>query len=431
MDNFYLLKPGIVFDCDLGKASVIEFIDYGSQGEIYLVEINKKRYAFKFFYKHLANNDLKNSILSLIKSSFNIDGFTWPLSLVELNDSFGYVMNLKPKDYVSGNYCMSNDISMNYDTYIKLCINLCDAIQKIHACDYSFNDISLSNMTFSPQSGDILLVDCENISKNECSSNVVGTCGYMAPELISNRFLSPSTKTDLHSLAVVLFQMLIGVHPYDGKKEYYMSGDKTNEDVELLYGVNNAQFIFADENDLDKYIVDTEPSHISAKYWWNFQPDAIKELFKRAFVDGVNNPKKRPIASIWKKAFINYLGMLQKCDYCGNIQISSCNSSVYQRCTECKSKLFVPYLLVNNIKIPLQNNKVIFENFFNSYEGFKQLIFVDFRNNSVRFKNLSCAKFVFDNVIYKRNETTPYVSKNIDLEIERFKCKLYLEENIL
>ena len=72
---------------------------------------------------------------------------------------------------------------------------------------------------FDPENGEVRICDNDNVSvNNQATGAVSGTPRFMAPEIVRGE-LGPSTQTDLFSLAVLLFYMLVNHHPLEGARE--------------------------------------------------------------------------------------------------------------------------------------------------------------------------------------------------------------------
>ena len=104
-------------------------------------------------------------------------------------------------------------------------------------------------MFFDPASGDILVCDNDNAVVDGRQAGIEGTMEFMAPELVrADPGATPCTQTDLHSLAVLLFMMLMNHHPLLGAREYHIRLFDESAQA-LLYG-REPVFIFdpADES---------------------------------------------------------------------------------------------------------------------------------------------------------------------------------------
>ena len=140
---------------------------------------------------------------------------------------------------------------------------------------------------------------------------VVGTRGYIAPEVLETMNLSrrdprrklPSTYTDLHALAVLIYEYLLLRHPLIGPKLH--APEESELDDFLTLGPK-ALFIEDPKDrsnrpdDLGVTIQDLGP--------------ALEELFLRAFADGLHHPEERPSAMEWEKALAKSLDLLHRCE---------------------------------------------------------------------------------------------------------------------
>jgi serine/threonine protein kinase len=95
-----------------------------------------------------------------------------------------------------------------------------EALDALHSAGWMHADVKPTNVFISPE-GHVTLVDLGFARRSgEIGSAVdrcvVGTCNYIAPEMITSA-LRPDIRSDIYSLGVVLFQMLSGRLPYEGK----------------------------------------------------------------------------------------------------------------------------------------------------------------------------------------------------------------------
>jgi serine/threonine protein kinase len=119
----------------------------------------------------------------------------------------------------------------------------------------------------------------------------------MAPEIVRGEAL-PSTQTDLFSLAVLLFLMLVNHHPLEGRRE----ADIHCFDLPAmtkLYGTEPL-FIF---DPLDHSNEPLRGYHDNALAFWPVYPTFLRELFTRAFTDGLRDPEHGRIReTTWRAA---------------------------------------------------------------------------------------------------------------------------------
>ncbi len=94
------------------------------------------------------------------------------------------------------------------------------ALQALHRAGWMHGDVKPSNVFVSP-TGHVTLLDLGFARR--CDENgsavdrcVIGTCNYMAPELITSA-LRADIRSDIYSLGVVLFELFSDRLPYRGK----------------------------------------------------------------------------------------------------------------------------------------------------------------------------------------------------------------------
>ena len=92
---------------------------------------------------------------------------------------------------------------------------LVDAFAVLHATGLCYRDISFGNVRVDPEASEVAIIDIDNIGTDGGQALVKGTGPFMAPEVLRDEAL-PSTVTDLHSLAVFLFYLLMHGHPLEG-----------------------------------------------------------------------------------------------------------------------------------------------------------------------------------------------------------------------
>jgi len=128
--------------------------------------------------------------------------------------------------------------------------------------------------------------------------SVMGTPGFMAPEILvagehANRL------TDLHSLAVLLYQLLFRRHPLRGKR--VLSTKSVVEDEMLSLG--QKPLFVEDPNDDSN-----RPGELAETIATLGIP--LERLFLEAFCEGLAYPELRPSAEAWERAFLRTMDYL-------------------------------------------------------------------------------------------------------------------------
>lgn len=186
-------------------------------------------------------------------------------------------------------------------TRLLICQRVARAVRRMHAAGLAHSDLSHKNVLIDPKTGAVSIIDIDMLVVPGVAPPVVlGTKGYMAPELIAGKSTQPSRETDRHSMAVLFYEILFCRHPLDGRKIHDRK-DPAHDD-ELKFG---AKAIFV-ENASDTSNRPTAP--ITVPY--TRLGKHLAELFRRAFIDGLHNPAMRPEARQWEVALNRTFDML-------------------------------------------------------------------------------------------------------------------------
>ncbi len=289
---------------------VDSFIGGGGQGEVYRACWAGESVALKWYFTHQATRDQREALETLVQAGSPNDRFLWPLEIASSRDSrsFGYVMPLRDRRYKSIVDLMMRRAEPGFRALTTAGIELSDSFLKLHARGLCYRDISFGNVFFDPESGEVLICDNDNVAVNGAArTGVLGTPRFMAPEIV-RRDASPSIQTDLYSLAVLLFYLLVVHHPLEGKRE---SAIKCLDlpAMNRLYG-ERPLFIFDPSDDSNAPITEF---HDNALEFWPLYPCGIRRLFTRSFTEGLREPQKRVRESEWRAAFASLRDQIFYC----------------------------------------------------------------------------------------------------------------------
>jgi len=326
-------------DCKVEK-----LLGRGGQGEVYQVTLSGQPMALKWYYPVSATLEQRLGLEMLVKRGVPDIRFLWPVDLAASPGSagFGYIMPLRPERYKSINDLVMFRVKASYRVLATGGASLADGFYRLHSAGLCYRDISFGNVFFDPQTGDVLICDNDNVSEDGAApSYVVGTQRFMAPEIVRGE-ARPSTQTDLYSLAVLLFYMLVNHHPLDGKQEtaIHCSDDAA---MNFLYGTNPI-FIF-DPNDRSN-----EPLHgyhDNALIRWPILPRFVRDMFTRAFTVGLRASAARVRESEWIDALVQLRDAIFPCTWCGRSTFF--DIAAYQEagdtpasCWSCRQRLVLP-----------------------------------------------------------------------------------------
>jgi hypothetical protein len=185
--------------------------------------------------------------------------------------------------------------------YFQICILLARAVRRLHQAGLAHADLSPHNILIDPPGGGCMIfIDIDAlVVPGICNPQVMGTPGYLAPELFQSLTLpindprrkNPTSITDAHALAVLIYQLLLLRHPLHGPKVH---GAPTADEEDRLAMGEKALFI-EDPNDTSN-----QPKDLKIPY--EILGPLLSPLVRRAFVGGLHNPALRPTAMEWERA---------------------------------------------------------------------------------------------------------------------------------
>jgi DNA-binding helix-hairpin-helix protein with protein kinase domain len=225
-------------------------------------------------------------------------------------------------------------------------LELVDAFAALHSAGLCYRDISFGNLRVDTEAREVAIIDVDNVGVDGEFTLVKGTGYFMAPEILRNEAL-PSTVTDLHSLAVLLFYLLMHGHPLEGVRadaSYTWEYGGHISETELLvrnFGVHPL-FIFDPDDRSNGPVPGT-----SVAAWWSIYPQQCRKVFTQAFTRGLLDASLdgRVIEGTWRRTLLALHDSVSACAGCG--------APVYydlaqpgQSCWHCHANLPAPPTLV-------------------------------------------------------------------------------------
>lgn len=356
---------GIVSICKIMAldGTPVEFVDdevigSGAMKEVYFSPC--KTYVVAFFREPLdiagmerlemITNRYRKSIFDNEHGDYWKHLFCWPEKIVEhkgltgivvptyrshfffehgsVNDDF---LNIKGKEKQGKWFASANNQNRFLDdrekgtwlSYLRISLMIARAVRRMHAAGLAHSDLSYKNVLVSPVTGEATIIDVDGlVVPGKYPPDVVGTPDFIAPEVVSSACLAkddpnrklPNISTDRYALAVLIYNYLLLRHPIRGDKVHDLDPQK---DETLAMG-EKALFIEHPTNHenrikLKKVKPNELPWKDTNKLPYTITGPYLSNLFERAFIDGLHDPKKRPTADEWENALVRSIDLIQPC----------------------------------------------------------------------------------------------------------------------
>lgn len=297
-------------------ATVRRFLGEGSQGAVHEVVVDStgEHLALKWYFPSLGGDRQRAAIAELIERGSPDDRFLWPTELATRpgDRSFGYLMPLRSEASVGLSDLLTGRVDVPFSTICTLGMELADTFLSLHSQGLCYRDISFGNVFFDPATGRPLICDNDNVGVDGASpSAVLGTRRFMAPEIV-RREADPSTATDLYSLAVLLFYLLMVGHPLVGRRE--LEFETWDDEAESVLFGRDPRFVFDPDDDSNAPLPELHGPVLTS---WEMYPDHVRALFTQAFTVGLADPRNgRVRESVWRAALARLRDSVQRCPAC-------------------------------------------------------------------------------------------------------------------
>lgn len=305
-----ILSDGTRIRCDDRPFSA------GAEGELFFSE--GKTHVIKLYFpdpKTGQPDPHRRSTVDNIVGKFNLVKsdptraayFGWPDGIVvspKLGIRMPTVKDCKPLDnYVRPKFWQSLPAAEKGSWQVRLSITfrMSRIMRWMHQAGLCHSDLSPKNFLVNIKTGQTTLIDCDGlVVPGIHPPSVLGTPQCMAPEIVAEK-AKPSVDTDKHALAVLIYWTFLLRHPLQGPKTYHKDPEK---DEQLAYG-ERALYI--------EHPTDHSNKPANVPFTSEMLTPLIRKLFNLAFIDGLQNPKKRPSAGQWEAALQRMADRIVQC----------------------------------------------------------------------------------------------------------------------
>jgi DNA-binding helix-hairpin-helix protein with protein kinase domain len=347
-----MLSAGeVVLGARMGQIRIVDRIGGGGQGDVYRAAApDGTPVAVKWYKSAWATSDQRRALDDLITRGTPDSRFLWPMDRVELpaesrspgGASFGYVMPLCEPGFVPlvrlVNGTLDPALEPGFAEILHMSQALVESFRLIHLNGLCYRDVSLGNVFFRPATGDIRICDVDNVSVDDGSPKVLGTPLFMAPEIVRDTGLTtfPSRRTDLHSLAVLLFLLLFMEHPLIGRK---VDMGMWDEQHAVRHFGEEPVFVF------DPYDFSNRPVKPHVERYWALYPQFVRDRMLVAFGEGLRTPTARVTEGEWLRTLADLRDCMASCPACGATVFYDLARNRPQPCHSCGRPLPRPLVL--------------------------------------------------------------------------------------
>ncbi len=321
-------------------AKIIECIYEGVYSEVYSVDYAGRKKLLKWFVCHEDSAERLYKSLMYMREKRKPDGaLMWPEAITECPGdfsvargrySFGYITEPCPEGYISMTGLMCDSTAeMTFLSAVDACLKLISLFRKLHKEGFCFENIDEGNLFINPYNGDIRLIGCDRLVLQGDERKTGRNMRFCAPEMFGkNR--APSEATDLYSLAVLVFFLLFRRHPLAETRE---GCSLYTQEMETRIYVHEPVFAPKKDEGTEQYRAFLET--------WESMPDYIKDIFGRAFGDGIFNPESRVTEGELIRCLVRLRSEIRECDFCGFAAERSPNAL---KCSSCSEVPAVEYM---------------------------------------------------------------------------------------
>lgn len=309
----------MTLDTELSGRScrVMHLIGEGGQAEVWEADLDGQRLALKWFKPVQLERDpeTRQRVASLIRIPAPSKSFLWPLDIVERSRlaGFGYLMPLLPAHVINLDQLVRGEGGeLHPRLESRIAFNLATEFGRLHKLEgLAYRDINAFNVYFDVQTGAVRIIDNDNVSVNGRPSRMRGMPGFMAPELERDAGHQTSRYTDLHSLAVWFFRLVMRGDPFVGSFDLHPFANAAERRM-ALYGTHQL-FVFH-PTDLRNQPVPGR--HDVMRTRWNYQPRFLRERFEDAFTTGLVHPTRRVTHGVWQQMMLRLHDAYFECTHC-------------------------------------------------------------------------------------------------------------------
>ena len=289
----------------LNQYLFIKWIKSGGYGQVFLAKhaYSKKQYAIKQIdTTNFSNEDLYNISREhlILRSMIH-------KNVIKCYDSFAHDNKFYTvMDYAEGgelNFLLKEKGVLPEEEAKKIFMQIYDAVYYIHGQNIIHRDLKPNNILFLDKEKTHIVVIDFGISGfangNQREKIKAGTTTFLPPEMASGEEFSSNRKLDIWALGIILYRMVEGIYPFEGKNTKEIINSILNRKLEfnkkikisfplrtLIEGMLEKNHRFRIDDDSELF-----------NKWFDYSPNFIK---KKKTIDNNHSKKKN-------EGHLNYL----------------------------------------------------------------------------------------------------------------------------
>ncbi len=252
----------------------------------------------------MAPDDVKSAIVWPVDTLYDAQGTFVGFTMPRINDSISLKALTLPgnpsRRHGAAWRKFDHDQPGSHQRRLVVAYNLAQAINAIHQRgDYVLVDLKPDNIFIEPK-GSIAVIDMDSIQINNATQNFpakVYTEEFAPPELhmgkVDHKSGQVSKAWDNFSLAVIIYELLLGIHPYQASHQHYTTRPELIQHGFFVHGKrkNELHVIPFVHNSFPKFHSD------------------IRHLFMKTFDDGQTDTSKRATPQEWSDVILPVINL--------------------------------------------------------------------------------------------------------------------------
>jgi eukaryotic-like serine/threonine-protein kinase len=320
-------------------------------GQVFACRAGDEDFVCRWFYPQAATRHQRERIGARLRCGDLGGRFVWPLDLVEVPASdahrrdsdehgagqgFGYLVRPWPARSIPFTAVTTGDVGVSFADALVLALDVVEVFADLAANGLCFADFDPGDLRVVLVDNRVFVGSSDGIVLSGSASSGAARWEYAAPEVLAGG--ASSATSDQHVLAVVLFELLMLGHPFEGRS--VLAYERWDDVARRAVHVDDRRFVFDPDDTANR----PDPHlHPNLPLLWPQYPEFVRSLFVQSFVDGSLDPAVRVTAESWRSALRRARDLTLRCGDCGRVNFHP--SWAPPRCWSCGHRIASPLVL--------------------------------------------------------------------------------------